>query len=725
MAETKVIEVPIQGMDCVECTIHVQKAIVDLQGVQSADVFLVTEKALVSYDPNLVNLSSIRGAVEGAGYSVPESGAEPEEDSGLGNFTRPVLTLLAFVFGVVLFVIVVGEWLGLFKTLTDLIPWPVGVAVVLIAGYPVFRKVVRAALIGQVIAHTLMTVGVVAALLAGEWTTALVVVFFMWVGDYVEQFTAERARRAVKDLTEMSPRIARLERHGDEVEVPIGQVEVGETVILRPGEKIPVDGEVLSGNATIDQATITGESMPVEAGPGSTVYAATLVRLGALRIRATHVGEDTTFGCVIKMVEESEANRAGVQRIADKFSAYYLPVVAIIAALTFIIRRDPMATVAVLVVACSCAFALATPIAMLASIGAGAKRGLMIKGGKYLELLAQADVILIDKTGTLTLGKPEIVECTSLSDDLKFGDSGQSEILRLAGSAEKYSEHPLAEAVRDAAYAQRLVLEEPQDFVSIPGLGVRATVGGRSVAVGSKRMFNDVEQVANLTYQRDPITQNGKTLLFVAVDGELVGALAAADKMRPEVPAAIQEILDLGIREVELLTGDNQGTASAIAGRITEELSEVSVIRFRANLMPGDKIRIVKGYQEDGHTVIMVGDGVNDAPALAQADVGIAMGAAGSAVAIEAAHVALMRDDWFLVPEVIRIAHRTMRVVKMNIGFTAIYNFVGLTLAALGYLPPVLAAAAQSLPDLGILANSSRLLSQGGGEPVRNLRGSS
>jgi Cd2+/Zn2+-exporting ATPase/Cu+-exporting ATPase len=238
-------------------------------------------------------------------------------------------------------------------------------------------------------------------------------------------------------------------------------------------------------------------------------------------------------------------------------------------------------------------------------------------------------------------------------------------------------------------------------------------------------MFNDVGQVDNLSYQGDQITQNGRTLLFVAVDDELVGVLAAADRMRPEVPAAIQEIFDLGIREVELLTGDNQGTASAIAGRITEELSEGSVIRFRANLMPGDKIRIVKEYQEDGHTVIMVGDGVNDAPALAQADVGIAMGAAGSAVAIEAAHVALMNDDWFLVPEVIRIAHRTMRVVKMNIGFTAIYNLAGLTLAALGYLPPVLAAAAQSLPDLGILANSSRLLRQGGGEPVEKLRDSS
>jgi len=732
MVEEGTLEIPIQGMDCAECTIHVQKAIADLPGVKSAHVFLVTEKALVRYDPNLVNLSSIRGAVEGAGYSVPESGVEPQEDSGLENFTRPVLVLLALVFGVVLFVIVVGEWLGLFETLTDLIPWSVGVAVVLIGGYPVFRKVVRAALNGQVIAHTLMTVGVVAALLAGEWATAFVVVFFMRVGDYVEHFTAGRARRAVKDLTEMSPQIARLERDGDEVEVPVEQVEVGDTVSLRPGEKIPVDGEVLSGNATIDQATITGESMPVEAGPGSTVYAATLVSLGALRVRATHVGEDTTFGCVIKMVEESEANRADVQRVADKFSAYYLPVVAIIAALTFIIRRDPMATVAVLVVACSCAFALATPIAMLASIGAGAKRGLMIKGGKYLELLAQADVILIDKTGTLTLGKPEIVECRSLNDDIKFGDSGHSEvlyqhleILRLAASAEKYSEHPLAEAVRDAAYAQRLVLEEPQDFVSIPGLGVQATVGERRVGVGSARMFNDVGQIANLSYQGDPINQNGKTLLFVAVDGELVGVLEAADRMRPEVPAAIQEIFDLGIREVELLTGDNQGTASAIAGRITEQLSEGCTIRFRANLMPEDKIRIVKGYQEDGYTVIMVGDGVNDAPALAQADVGIAMGAAGSAVAIEAAHVALMNDDWLLVPEVIRIAHRTMRVVKMNIGFTAIYNLAGLTLAALGYLPPVLAAAAQSLPDLGILANSSRLLRQGWGEPVENFRDSS
>ena len=320
-----------------------------------------------------------------------------------------------------LFVVVVGEWLGLFETLTARVPWPVGLAAVLVAGYPVFRNVVRATLKGQVIAHTLMTLGVIAALVVGQWATAAVVVFFMRVGDYAERFTTERARRAVKDLTRLAPQMARVEREGNENEVPIGEVRVGEIVVVRPGEKIPVDGEVVSGQATVDQAAITGESMPVEAGPGTKVFAATIARLGSLRVRATHVGADTTFGRVIRMVEEAEAHRADVQRIADKFSAYYLPVVAGVAALTFLIRRDPLATAAVLVVACSCSFALATPIAMLASVGAGAKRGLLIKGGKYLESLARADVLLIDKTGTLTLGKPAITDVTVADRRLQIG----------------------------------------------------------------------------------------------------------------------------------------------------------------------------------------------------------------------------------------------------------------------------------------------------------------
>jgi len=695
------LDIPVAGMDCAECTQHVQRAIAALPGVATVNVFLAAEKATVRFDPGLVDLSVLRRAVEGAGYTVPAAEAPESASSPLADFTRPVLTVFGVVFSAVLFIVVVGEWLGLFSEITKRVPWPVGLAIVLVGGYPVFRSVIRAALNRRVISHTLMTLGVLAALAVGQWATAVVVVFFMRVGDYVENMTTERARRAVKDLTAMAPQTARVEHDGNEAEVPIAQVRVGEIVIVRPGEKIPVDGEVIDGQATVDQAAITGESMPVEVGAGAKVYAATSARLGHLRVRTTHVGADTTFGRVIKMVEEAEAHRADVQRIADKFSAYYLPVVAGIATLTFILRRDPLATASVLLVACSCSFALATPIAMLASIGAGAKRGLLIKGGRYLELLARADVLLIDKTGTLTLGKPQITDVVSLNG---LADAA---LLSLVASAERYSEHPLAEAVRVAASERGLPLYELHGFETAPGMGVRARVDGSAIAVGNRRMIPR----AALVPIADNLEAQGKTLLFVERDGELAGVLAAADTLRPEVPAALAAVRALGVRRIELLTGDNERSAAALAAKIG--------VPYRANLLPEDKIRIVKEYQAQGHVVVMVGDGVNDAPALAQADVGIAMGAAGADVAIEAAHVALMREDWTLVPEVFSIARRTLRVVKMNLVFTTLYNVIGLSLAALGFLPPILAAAAQSLPDLGILGNSTRLLRQ---RPVRSPR---
>jgi len=316
----------------------------------------------------------------------------------------------------------------------------------------------------------------------------------------------------------------------------------------------------------------------------------------------------------------------------------------------------------------------------------------LIKGGRYLEALARADVVLIDKTGTLTLGRPQITDVLPLN-----GASGE-DVLVLAASAERYSEHPLAEAVRAAARERGLPLYEPEQFEAIPGIGVRARVDGITVTVGSRRMVPDGSPprvVADLEAQ-------GKTLLFVARDGAITGVLAASDTLRPEVPAALAAIRALGIRQIELLTGDNERTAAAMAQRLD--------VVYRAGLLPEDKIGVVQQYQAQGRTVVMIGDGVNDAPALAQADVGIAMGAAGSDVAVEAAHIALLRDDWALIPEVWQIARRTMRVVKLNIGFTAAYNLTGLTLAALGILPLVFAAAAQSLPDLGILGNSARLL---------------
>jgi Cd2+/Zn2+-exporting ATPase/Cu+-exporting ATPase len=695
MTKAETVEIPVSGMDCLECTKHVQQAVEGLRGVQSVTVLLASEKAIVRFDPSHLDLSQIQKAIEGAGYSVPASRKASDAQS-ITAFSRRLVTVLAVVFGAVLFVAVIGEWLGLFEKITRRVPFTVGLIAVILSGWPILKNVARATLKLQVISHTLMTMGMIAALVIGEWATAAVIVFFMRIGDYAEGITAEGARRAVKDLAAMAPQNARIERNGVELEIPISEVASGDTIVVRPGEKIPVDGAVISGQATVDQSAITGEAMPVEVSCGSQVFAATISRLGSLRIKATRVGLDTTFGRVIRMVQEAEANRSEVQKFADKFSGYFLPIVASIAALTFLIRHDPMATAAVLVVACSCSIALATPIAMLASIGASAKRGLLIKGGKYLESLARADVVLIDKTGTLTLGKPRITDVTPLLTDLS-----SFELLRLAASAERYSEHPLAEAVRAAARAKGIFLLEPESFEAVPGLGVLADIAGSKIVVGNRRM---VPSAASLPIASE-LEKHGKTLLFVSRNGELVGVIAAADALRSEVPGALDALRELGVGQLELLTGDNEQTAAALASDLG--------VQYQANLLPEDKIRIVKGYQAKGHTVVMIGDGINDAPALAQADIGIAMGAAGADIAIEAAHIALMREDWSLVPELFRIARRTMGTVKMNLAFTGIYNVGGLILASLGFLPPVVAAAAQSLPDLGILGNSARLLRQG------------
>jgi P-type Cu+ transporter len=702
---TQTIEIPIAGMDCTECTQTVQRAISALNGVKKADVFLSSEKAIIQLDPSLVKMADIRQAVSGAGYSVPQqNGANQSPDVALGEFSRRMFTALGLAFGAVVLLVVAGEWLGLLGNLTRLIPFPIGVTLVLTGGAPIFLNVVRATLKRQVISHTLMSIGALAALFVGEWATAMVVVFFMHIGNYTERLTSEGARRAVKDLTAMAPQTARVERNNEEREIPIADVQINDIVIIRPGEKIPVDGEVVYGQGAIDQASVTGESMPVETNMGSHVFAATLLKQGSLKIRTRAIGAQSTFGRVIKMVEEAELQRADVQQFADKFSAYYLPIVMGIAALTFLFSRNPLATAAVLLVACSCTIALATPIAMLATIGANAKRGVLIKGGKYLETLARADVLLIDKTGTLTPGKPTITDIIVFPPPNKRRVRGEvmdeNALLSYAASADRYSEHPLADALRRAAYERGLQLREAADFESIAGMGVRANVNGVTITVGKQALVKD----SGLPPQAQTFEAQGKTVLFVSKDGALAGLIAASDTLRSEVPEALQKAKHLGIQKIELLTGDNVQIASAMGSALG--------ISYRAGLLPEDKIRIVQEYQSRGHIVVMVGDGINDAPALAQANVGIAMGRAGADIAIEAAHITLMREDWNLIPHVLATAQRTMRVVKGNLGFTAAYNLIGLTLAAFGFLPPMLAAALQSIPDLGILGNSARLLRQ-------------
>ena len=360
MAETTTIELPIEGMDCADCTRHVKKAVTAVPGVRSAEVYLMTEKAVIELDPQKADLQSIEKAISDSGYRVGRStDPDPVLDEQISLGQR-IGRLTALVFTAILLVVVFGELLGLFDTITELIPWWIGLILVVIAGFPVFHSVINAAIHRQVLSHTLMSVGVVAALLVGEWLTALLIVFFMRVGEYVEGFTTDQARQAIAKLTVSSPQTAHVYKSGELVEVKADQVKIGDIVLIKPGEKIPVDGEVVDGHATVDQSSITGESLPVDVGPGANVFAATIAELGSLKVSTIRVGPHTTYGRIIKMVEEAESNRSEVQRIADRFSMYFLPIVLSIAFITYVVSRDAMATAAVLVVACSCSIALAS-----------------------------------------------------------------------------------------------------------------------------------------------------------------------------------------------------------------------------------------------------------------------------------------------------------------------------------------------------------------------------
>lgn len=587
--------------------------------------------------------------------------------------------------------IVVGERLGWFHLLESRIPWPLWASGTLLAGFPAFRDVARAARRGRVTPHTLMTAGVLATALVGKWSSALVLALFMRIGEEVERLTVEQARRAMRSLLALRPQRARVLRAGEEREVPVEAVQPGEVVVVRPGERIPVDGEVIEGHATVDPSALTGEAMPVEVGPGDRVWAASICQLGSLRVRATSVGADTTFGRILRLVEEAERSRPEVQRLADRVATWYLPVVATVGLLTLVLRRDPLAMAAVFAVACTCAFALATPVAMLAAIGAAARRGLLIKGGRFLEVLARVEVLLIDKTGTVTLGRPQV------TDVIPLDGWREEEVLAFAAAAERDSEHPLAEAVRALARERGVQVPAVETFEALPGIGVRAQIGGHTVTVG--RIKPDGEDRLQALAAR--LAAEGKTVVAVRLDGRPIGLLTVQDTLRPEVRDVLQELQRLGIRRIELLTGDRPEAAAAVARSLG--------IPFRAGLLPEDKIAVVRAYQAQGRVVGMVGDGVNDAPALAQADVGIAMGS-GTDVALEAGHIVLLRDDWRLLPEAVRIARSTMDVIRWNFALATVYNGLGALLAALGILPPILAAAAQVVPDVGILLNSARLL---------------
>lgn len=707
------IELAIGGMDCAGCARSVEQGLRAVPGVRDVRVLLQAERATVTLDPARVTNQQLAEAVVAAGYTVrPPAQTEPDaapargRGGGVGAALGGGLFLVAIV---VVLAVVVGEQIGLFGAALEPLPWWVPALAVAVGGWPIFRDVLRAARRRQVTSHTLMTVGAIAAIAIGEWTTAALIVFFMRFAAWLEARTTERGRQALRELVALQSAVARVRREGQEVEIPAAAVRVGDVVLVRPGERIPADGVVISGQAPVDQSTITGESAPVTRGVGDPVSAATIVQAGAVQVSVTAVGPDTTFGRIVRLVEEAETHKAPVQRFADRFATWYLPLILAIAGLTFLITGAVLNAVAVLVVACACAIAIATPVVILASTGQAARRGLLIKGGLTLEQLARVTTVVFDKTGTVTAGRPDLTEI------LAYHGRSPDDVLARAAAVERQSEHPLGQALVRGAADRGIRLAEPASFAVFPGRGVSGEIAGETWLGGNRRLLAGHAIALDAEMERDAqrFETAGATAFFLASPDRVEGILAVTDVIRPAVAPALAELRRLGVTNLLLLTGDNERVAAAVAGELG--------VAYQAGLLPEDKIAAIRRLQASGQVVMMVGDGVNDAPALMQADVGVAMGA-GSDVSLEAAGVALMRDDWRMVPEAIRIGRRSVRTIRQNLGFAAAYNVIGVTLAAVGVLPPVWAAAAQSLPDVAIMLNSSRLLRPGqAGRPAEPL----
>ncbi|RUW38068.1 MULTISPECIES: heavy metal translocating P-type ATPase [unclassified Mesorhizobium] len=529
-----------------------------------------------------------------------------------------------------------------------------------------------------------------------------VIIAFVLLGKYMEEIIKKRSSAAVRKLMDLKPAVAHVIRDGGEAEIPAEQIMVAETVVVRPGERIPTDGEVLEGGSSVDESMLTGESMPVEKTAGSSLIGGTLNRGGMLHFRATRVGKDTALSQIIRMVEEAQASTAQVQRLADEVTQYFVPAVVGVAMLAFAgwwiagdFPQALLAFIAVLIISCPCALGVATPAALMVGVGKGAEAGILIRGAEVLERARKLNVVVFDKTGTLTRGEPTV------TDVVPLGGSSEDEVLRLGAAVEVGSEHPLGEAIVRAAAHRGLDLPQVTGFEALAGHGIRGNVNERRVVLGNRHFFHcEGIDIGNADEAMSRLEQEGKTAILVGVDGRPIGIIAVADTLKPEAKETVAALCSEGIKVV-LLTGDNERTATAIA-------RQLGIDRVFAEVLPGDKARIIKELQAERKMVAMVGDGVNDAPALATADIGIAIGS-GSDVAKETGGIILIKDDMREVVMAIRLSRATLRKIKQNLFWAFIYNTIGIPIAALGFLNPIVAAAAMALSSLSVILNSALL----------------
>lgn len=590
------------------------------------------------------------------------------------------------------------SWLGWLK---EVLPFdPAWVAIVL-SGVPILYTACEGMVKRfDITAGLLVSIALIAAAAIGEYFAAGEVAFIMMIGELLENWTVRKARQGVEKLVRLAPVMARIRTENGEREIPVAEVRAGDVLLVKPGETIPVDGRIISGQTTVDQAIITGESLPVDKAINDEVYVGTLNQMGTIEITATKVGEDTSLAKLIRLVKEAEAKKAPVVRVADRWATIIVPAALLCSIVVYWLTLDITRAVTILVVFCPCALVLATPTAIMAGIGNASRKGILIKSGEALENVSRIDLIAFDKTGTITCGEPEVTGVISLTQDYP-----EETVLQLAASAESFSEHPLGQAIVMKAKEKLLSINDPHDFQLILGRGIIATVGSDRIMVGNLDLLrnNGVANPDMLLQQISVHEKEGKTVMLVVVNKNPAGMIMVADRIKYSAPEAIQELKAKYGLEVLLLTGDNQNTATAIAG-------QAGIDRIYAGQLPEGKVAVIKEKINQGKRVCMIGDGVNDAPALATAAVGIAMGVLGSDIAIEAADIALMSDDIKKIPELIGLAKKVLRTITQNVWISMSINFGAIVLAAVGMMGPVVGALVHNLGSVLVVLLSATIL---------------
>lgn len=588
------------------------------------------------------------------------------------------------------------------------------IPLVLGGGYVIWSTMEAVFKLRKITAGIMVVLALIGTTYVGEYLAGAIVAFMMISGEFLEDITLNKTRNAVKALIKLVPEVARKKIDGEYQEVSLRKIRVGDLLLVKPGERIAVDGVIISGQAAINESSITGESMPVDKTAGDKVYVGTLNENGVLEIEAEKIGNDTTLGKIIKTVRMAQENKGDVQKIADRFAVYFTPLILSICVLVWFLTHDLMRVMTILVIACPCALVLATPTAVVASVGNAAKRGVLIKGGITLEKAAQITTLCVDKTGTLTRGKPKVIDIQS------FSAIHEDELLMSAAIVEKYSQHPLAKAILEYAYAKGIMdIPDSKDFKMMFGRGIKVQYNHATLEVSNAKVFIDPDIPENreaFDYIKEQESQ-GRTALVVMRDNRIVGCLSIADTLRDDMKSAIQRIKDTGIQRIIMLTGDNEATAKSIA-------EQVGITEFYANLLPEDKLEIIKNLKQAGEKVAMIGDGVNDAPALMLSDVGIAMGAIGTDVAIESSDIALMSDDMMMVSETFSLSKKTYGIIKQNIWIFAVFvNVAGVFLSSLGILSPIIGAIIHNVSSIFVVLNSARMLTYTGHPSQPSLSG--